>query len=297
MGGGNGEQVSNEPWSGQQPHLQNLMGDAQALYQSGVGQNLYPGNQVAPFAPQTQMGFDMLMNRAGGTVGQEMMGGYLGQSMANNGTPQMAATSQGAFLGSNPYLDQVYDKGAGQIMDQYQQEIMPGLNATFGGAGRANSGMHQLYAGEAAGEAMDSLGNLSASIYAPAYEAERDRMMQASSGLNQQAMGAAGLMPTYDQMQRGNIQDVLSVGGALENQSQRMIDANMNQWNFNEQAPWMALGNYGNAIYGLPGAYGQTSTSGGPDPRVAGALGGAAAGSSFGPYGAAIGGALGYFMA
>lgn len=275
MGGGGGQEVDNDPWGGQQPYLHDLFNQAHSLYGSGVGQQYYPGNTVAPFSDPTQMGFDMLMNRAGGTPGQGAMGGYLGNSLMSSGTDPLMATAYGGFLGSNPYLDSVYDRGASQITDSFNQEIMPGLNATFGGGGRADSGLHQLYAGEAAGEAQDALGNLAASIYAPAYESERDRMMGAAGDLSQQALGAAGLMPTYDQMQRTNIQDVLNVGGALEDQSQRLIDADMARWNFGQQSPWQALGQYGNIVQGMPSGYGTTTTDPGSGSRIAGGVGGA----------------------
>lgn len=282
MGGGGGNEVSNDPWKGQEPYLRDMFGEAQALYGAGVGQQYYPGQTVAPFSDPTQMGFDMLMGRAGGTPGQGVMGGYLGQSLMNSGTDPLAMTAYGGFLGSNPYLDSVYNKGAQQITDSFNQEIMPGLNATFGGGGRADSGLHQLYAGEAAGEATDALGNLAASIYAPAYESERDRMVGAAGDLSQQAMTAAGLMPSYDQLMRTNIQDVLNVGGALEDQSQRLIDADMARWNFGQQAPWDALGRYSGIVNSLPGGYGTQTTDPSSGSRLAGGVGGAMAGYGLG---------------
>lgn len=293
MGGGGGSETNSDPWSGQQPYLNNMYVNADALYGSGVGQSYYPGNTVSPFAPQTQMGFDALMARGAGTPQQWQMGDYLNQSMANTGVGQQAMTAGGGFLGSNPFLDSVYNTGAKKITDSFNQEIMPGLNSTFGGGGRTGSGMHQLYAGEAAGEAQDALGNLAAGIYAPAYESERNRMVDAASGLNQQAFQSASLTPMFNDMGRANIQDVLSVGGAVENQAQNLIGADMNRYNFGQQAPWDMLMNYSNIVNGLPGSYGTAQTQTEPNPW-AGAVGGGMAGSSFGPYGAAIGAGLGY---
>ncbi len=103
-------------------------------------------------------------------------------------------------------------------------------------------------------------------------------MVGAAGDLSQQAMTAAGMMPAFDQMQRTNIQDVLNVGGALEDQSQRLIDADMARWNFGQQAPWQALGQYGNIVHGMPGGYGTQTTNPGSGNRLAGGVGGAMAG-------------------
>lgn len=249
------------------------------MFQEGVGMNYYPGQTVAPFSDPTMAGFNMLQGRAGGTPQQAHMGGYIGNSMANNATDALSATAYGGFLGGNPYLDSLYDKGAQDITDRFNNEMLPGLNATFGAGSRSGSRIQSEMMGDLAGETMGALGGLHSSIYAPAYESERDRMMQAAGGLSDQAIRAAALTPGYDQMGRQNITDLLNVGGAMEDQTQRLMDAEREKFEFGQQAPWETLGNYANVAYGLPGGYGTQTTEQGSGSRLAGGIGGAMAGA------------------
>jgi hypothetical protein len=109
------------------------------------------------------------------------------------GANQLAATAQGNFLGSNPYLDQVYDTAAGRAGEQFQENVMPGINATFGQGGRTGGGIHQEMMGNATRQFGRDLQGLAGDIYAPAYESERDRMVQAGQGGANVGLGAGGL--------------------------------------------------------------------------------------------------------
>ena len=41
--------VKQDPWSGQQPYLQDIFSQASSIYNSGVGSQYYPGSTVVPF--------------------------------------------------------------------------------------------------------------------------------------------------------------------------------------------------------------------------------------------------------
>ena len=281
MGGSSGgtTEVDNDPWRGQQPYIKDVMQQGQHLYEKGIGQQYYPGSLVAPFSDPTMLGFDALMARGAGTPGQYGMGDYLTHSMANPGTDPLAFTAYGGFLNSNPYLDAVYGKGAADITSRFTDEVLPGINATFGAGQRYSSELQNDLIADAAGETMDALGGLYGGIYAPAYEAERGRMMDAAGGLSNQAFQAASLYPSFDTMQRQNITDVLNVGGSMEDQTQRLMDAEKAKFDFYQMAPWQALNNYSNIAYGLPGGYGTQTTDVGSGSRIAGGIGGAMAGA------------------
>lgn len=560
--GGSRNQTStttSDPWKGQQPYLTDLFQQGQSLFQQGP-QQYYPGQTVAPFSPQTQMGMDLMTQRAlGGSPQQDAFGQYLqgqlgqqnldpnsiygpamqaaggigqGQNLMNQagqaafgmgqpngmvgsaagalggslgygglgeagryaGTPamgalpasqqyvqdtlaaspsfgdfasqiqqfapggferanaerlaqqfgasqaatgQLAGTAGGQFLGSNPYLDQMFNKAAGRAGEAFNEQTMPALAAQFGSAGRTGSGLHQQMGENAARQFGRDLQGMAADIYAPAYESERGRQIQAAGalggldlqgqglglqqgqsnqsaalqaalanqaaglqgqGLNMQGLnlagnlyggeqqrrlGAAGLggdlfsaynqadlgrlglgsdlylgdrglgqqaaqalgqlglgqgnlglgglntalgagqglgqlgigglgamgdlygniaqnqfragslMPSYNDMQYGDIQRLMGVGGMVEDQAQRMMGANQDRWNFGQNAPWQNLQNYANVIYGLPGGYGtQTATQPGGS-RLQGALGGAMSGAALGPWGMLGGAVLG----
>ena len=242
MGGG-GSQTStqkSEPWSGQQPYLKDIYGEGQNLYQQGPLE-YYPGETVAPFSPQSQMGMDLMTQRAlsgspmeqpfgnylQGTLGQQNlnpqamfghmgsaadilggMTGYggLGESRNYAGDPRMGAlpasenfaqfgmntgavganqlanTAAGGYLGSNPYLDQMFDTASSRAGEAFNEQTMPGIAAMFGSGGRTGSGIQQETVQNATRQFGRDLQGMAADIYAPAYEAERDRMTQAAQG-------------------------------------------------------------------------------------------------------------------
>ena len=301
------------------------------------------------------------------------------------GNQQLAQTAGGGFLGSNPHLDQMFDVASGRAGEAFNEQTMPAIAAQFGSAGRTGGGIHQQMAGNAQRQFGRDLQGMASDIYAPAYESERDRMIQAAGagsqaglgagqlgvdtfgqfnqadlgrrglassqylgerGLGQQGAGmwgdlglgqgnlslggyglagqmgqgmgglgmqglgsmqdlygninqnqyrASTMMPAFNDMQYGDIQQLMNVGSMFQNQDQNYMNANQNAWNFGQSAPWQNLNNYANAIYGLPGGYGtQTQTTPGGSP-LAGAAGGAMAGASMGPWGALAGGVLGAF--
>lgn len=172
-------------------------------------------------------------------------------------TGMLSQTVGGEFMGANPYMQDAVARA--------QQGALSGINATFGGAGRTGGGIHQQSVAE-------GLGNVAASMYAPAYEAERSRMLQAS-----------GMLP-------GQIASQVGLGGVMEAKDLEQ-----------QLAPYTQLQRYGQLI-SMPA--GGTSTSTGDMPgrgAGAGALGGALSGgaiganigSGFGGWGALIGGGLG----
>ena len=532
-GGGSQDQTTRtEPWSGQQPYLRDIFGQAQQLYGQGP-QQYFPGQTVAPFSPQQQLAMDLqtqmalggdpnlqaaqqwgmgqmgmpqmdprqiaqfgtgmqqqgadFLQQAGGAgpgfgeaagmfgVGSDiglpgaaqfaggvtspytgaLMGssgyGGLGEASQFFGQPeagalpaaqqfagsmmqqpgqtidpaaaaQLGQTAGGGFLGSNPYLDQLYETGAGRIQEQFEEQVLPGLAAQFGAAGRTGSGAQALATGRAAGDVAGELAGLYGDIYAPAYEAERGRQIQAATGLGelgigtgqlglgagglagelygaqagaeaqrlgqaadyalgerglgQQAMQAAGqlglgggelasqlygtgvgaelgrlgmagdiygggldrqlqaglglgqigaqgmggltdlfgqigqqgfraasLQPGMSAQRYSDIDRLMQVGAITQEQAQNLINADIERFNFGQQAPFANLGQYANIIQGLPAGYGTTTASGPERSRFQGALGGAMTGASLGSVipglgtgiGAGIGGLLGLF--
>lgn len=295
-GGGGGETQNMDPWSGQQPYLQDLFSQASGLFGSGIGQNYYPGQTVADFSPYSMQGMDMLMQRGmQGSSQQDAMGQYIGRGMGAYDPRQLQATAGGAYLGSNPYLDSMFNTAASRVNENFNENIMPGMAAQFGSAGRTGSDAQALMMGRAAGENQDAISQLAANIYGPAYESERGRQIEASGMLGDQAFRAGTLAPQFRDMQYGDIEQLMRVGGMTEDQSQRYIDAERQRFDFYQQAPWQALGQYGNIVQGMPSGYGTQTTSGSQGSPWAGAAGGAMTGYQMaGPWGAAAGGLLGF---
>lgn len=154
---------------------------------------------------------------------------------------------------ANPYLKATFDNAAMATQGQ--------LASQFAGSGRNVEQSQGLRA--------QQLNDLATSIYGGNYANERN--------LTQQALGYA--QPLGNQSY-ADIAALNQSGGYQQNQQQQVLDA-----------PATALDQYLARVRGTD--YGSTQTQKNPSNPVGGALGGAAAGSVFGPYGALIGGGLG----
>ena len=65
-GGSKGTQTTiqqSDPWSKQQPHLETIFAEAQRLYQQ-PGPHYFPGETIAPFAPETELALGAQAARA-----------------------------------------------------------------------------------------------------------------------------------------------------------------------------------------------------------------------------------------
>lgn len=141
--------VTQSPPAWQLPYLQQGLQQANDLYQNG-------GTPVVPFSPYSEQAIQGTAQRA------------------QNGSPVVGAANdyitkslQGGFLGSNPYLDQTFNRAAMATQGQ--------LASQFAGAGR-NIDASQ-------GNRSQQLNDLATQIYGGAYGQERQ--------LQQQSVGSA----------------------------------------------------------------------------------------------------------
>ena len=332
---------STTPWSGIQPYLTQGYGQASGLLQGGVGYNPYPGATQAGLDPLQQQGMGMLQraalnpNSAGNAAATSLQGilqggaytpSYLGGAMAQNnaGVPgiqaamagpeaqQMQQTAMGNYLGGNSALNDVYNTAARKATETYQQATMPGIRAGAQGAGMGASSRNALAQGQATGMYGQGLQDLAGQIYAPAYENERNRMLQAAQAGQAGQYQGAGMLQSG---QENNLQRLLSganlqsqnnqfntnaqlqaaqmapgasswganqlmgLGAINQGQNQNELNAMQNYWNQYQQAPWNRLGAYSGQLGG--GTGGQTSQTTNPGGGgILGGLGGAATGGA-----------------
>lgn len=302
---------------------QNIINAGGALYNQGTP-DYYPNSTVVPFSNQTQAGLDYLQNHA--MQGAQGYGAALGASDRalsgfNPGMPFAANAAMGGLnnqnLGglqqfgsaNNPFLRGLFDQGAQQVGDA--------VNAQFAQAGRFSSGAHQ-------GVMQRGMNDLYNSIYAPAYEQERNRGLQAAGQLagygdanaNRQLQGAdlmsgiwsqgnadaarqQALLPglfSYGQMPG---QALLDIGGMYEGQAGQYLDDDRARYDYAANGAWDQLARYSQIVSGMPDFSGssQTSPRQGPN-RTMSAMGGAASGAAMGTqimpgWGTAIGAVLG----
>ncbi len=260
---------SSEPWSVQKQAL--IPGFEGALDYLNTPKQFFPNDSTVPFSNQSEQALGMLENRAtaGSPVTQAAQG-------------QIQNTINGDYLNAgNPAFQ--------GMLDQVGQQIRPNIDATFAGANRNGSGLHQkAYA--------DAMADAGTRMAYQNYGDERGRQMQASS-----------MAPGMAQQDYADIGQLMNAGGIREQKAGEQLADSMNRFDFGQNEFGGRLANYMGLVGG--GQYGGTKTSEQPiyNNTGAGLLGGGLAGaqiagSIFGkdsPWatgiGAGIGGLLGGF--
>ena len=79
---------------------------------------------------------------------------------------------------NNPFLRRQVQQAQQGVTQNFQDEIMPALNAVFANAGGVGGGQHQLLARDQANDARDAMSNIATQLYGNAYEGEQNRATQ-----------------------------------------------------------------------------------------------------------------------
>jgi hypothetical protein len=301
----------------------NVMNRGNAIMNQGAPA-YYPGNTVVPFANQTQQGLNSLEQHA--QQGAPNLGAANNSaSRALSGfNPAQGAAMGAAFGGlnnqqtgglqqfgggTNPALDSLWNQGAEKITNAVNGNMM---QAGRFGANAAHTGA-----------LTQGLGDLWGQVYAPAYEAERNRGLQAATTMagvgaddrnrqlqgidlsgalwsqgNQDAARQQALLPSLFSYGQQPGQAMLDIGGMYEGQAQNYMNEDRARYDYNANAPRDTLSWYSGLMSGLPDFSQTTQTTQGPGTNrtmsgLGGAMAGAQMGSMFGPWGTAIGGGLG----
>jgi hypothetical protein len=195
MSGGGGSDTtvqSNEPWNAQQGPLKNIYKQAGQLYNAG---DLGALGSQSPYTTQAQQ-----------MTAQRAMGG--GYGLTDQAAGQLGGTIGGDFLSqNNPYLQDAIKYGQQPVIDQWNEQIAPGIDASFamgGGAGALGSGAYAA----ARNRGEDTLArNLSGAATQAAYQNygdERTRQQQAialAPGMEQAGYFNAGQLGQVGAMQ------------------------------------------------------------------------------------------------
>ena len=311
-GGGSGSTTTvqkSDPWSGQQPYLSQVFGNAAGTFNNFSGN---PSSSVAGFTPMQQQAMGITQNVANNTDFQS--GTNVNNAAANyttnlengaylNANPGSAAFSNfanGSML-NNPYQSAALNSANDAITRAYQTATAPQTASAFEGSGRYGSGAYNQAVGQNEQNLATQLGNTDASMLSNLYQQNMGNMLTGAQGLSQNYNAAA------QQQLQGSFnapQIVNSINGAATN----LYNMGGNQQALQQSqinAPWQLLNNYSNLIQGQYG--GQASVT---QPyytnQAAGAMGGAMGGAALGAMlsngsgwgsglGAAAGGMMGAF--
>lgn len=243
----------------------------------------YAGQRTAGFTPNELAGQNMVANLATGE----------GQSAANAALGGLNFLTSGDVLNpnTNPGLAGAIQAGTDPIRQEFLTSVMPQIRSnnimsnTFGGS---EQGELTNLAGEAM---MRQIGNTTANIVNPAYQAGLDAMTR-----------GIGLMPSTLQGAMTPGMALSGVGAQQREMQQARINDEMQKYLERRYGNLMLAKDIAGTAFGMPGATGITTASGQQGPgmgqqMMGGALSGAAMGGMTGnPYMMAGGAGLGLLM-
>lgn len=176
------------------------------LFGGGGTQTVTQESKNRPWYPQGQYllgGFSQAANLANDPSQADYIGmtptaqaGYQGMvndaqnpnSALNTAIGGLRDTAGGNFLSTgNPYYADAYRAATQPMIDQFNTQIAPGVDATFSGAGRYGSGLYAQSRNSAEDTLTRGLGDVSATMGYQNYNDERGRMTQAQALLPQVA--------------------------------------------------------------------------------------------------------------
>ena len=272
MSGGGGSTVQKaEPSDIQAPYLSNMYSAAQQLYDAGPMQ-FFPNRLTAlPSAEQLQ-GEDLARLTA--------LGGQ--STIAGAAIPAAQFQLAGpANLMNNPYLAGATEAALRPLFTQ-TQGLLQQARRDATGAGQLGSDRQAILEGNVIGNYLQRAGDVTAQMYGQAYQ---DALKTQTAALSQ--------LPTVMSSVMAPSQSLMQLGGLETQRAQQAINDARARFEFEQQAPQVALQNYANIVGTnmLPGT--QTTTAGDPLLDPAGALVGGASGYALGAKIGAIGGVPG----
>jgi hypothetical protein len=229
MSGGSTTQTKTDanaaPWKPSQPYLQNAMGEADALFNAGVGSQVNTTSQVVPFSQQTMQSMNNMQNLAGQQQGnlQKPLNQYAGMMDILN------PIAQGDFS-----KDSTFNQTLGAAQDAARSSV----DLSASGMGRYGGGQHQATMAKSIGDLTN--------------QAMLDRQNWALGGM--QSLGNS-MGQAYQTANAGN-QSLAQIGGNYEQLYGNQLQDQMRIFNETQQKPWDALAQY-NAIMSGSGQLGK----------------------------------------
>ena len=280
------------------PYLETGLQRAQELFLTGPQPTFFPGQTYV--SPSEQTLEALRQQEAAATAAQPTLQAAQQAYQASLG--QIGQTAAGGFLGGSPYREALIQAATRPLVQQYSQEVVPGIASGFSRAGRYGSGAMEQAQARAAEAFGRSLGDITAGITAQDYARERGLQQQAQ--VQQAALAQAA--PSFFQMGFLPAQALGQVGAAREAIAAQPLQEQMARFTFGQQLPRESLMSFLSSVYGSPlKAYGSQTIPQAQTNPLGAALGGAGLGylggqlltSQFGAnaplYGAGIGAALG----
>lgn len=249
MGGSNKttQSTNSTPWAEQQPALKKGLAGAQNLYDAGIGQQVYQGSTVIPFASQTTQGFNAVQRNANDNMNGRGLSGHY-QGIINNGgftNDQMGAMDQMKQAAGGYQNDATYQRYRQDTLD----DVSNSVNEAMSAAGRYGSAAHT-------GALTDQIASAGAQMDMQ----QLNRQDAANQNIaNYGQMGINNLSTAYSGMGQP-AQDLMQVGSAYEDLATRYKNDELRKFNEAQYKPWENLGRL-NAVATGAGNYGSSITT------------------------------------
>ena len=243
-GGGGGQQPqqstqvtksSNEPPAFIQPYLQAGIQDLTSLYNNQkTAPEYYPKNTVAPQSEYTKQAIAGLVD-----FGRD------GSPYIGAGSGMLTDTLNGKYLDptSNPQYLKAIEASHKPFIEQFTNQIMPGITSTFAGAGRDGSGLHRAMVDQAVGTLGRTISDADAKAGADYFTRARDQQIK-----------AAGLIPQMAQTDLAKINATGEAGDITNAYDQAKINEDIARYNYDNNKQWDYIARYlGIVNGGYPG--------------------------------------------
>lgn len=234
--------TTNAPPAWAAPLFSQSASEAQKLYNSGAGGNVYQGDTTAGLGSTTQAGLSGVQNAVSGLPSTSSSASNLGEMASGN-----------YLKNGNPYFESALSGQLQSTADQVQSQ--------FSGSGRYGSGANT-------GVLANKLGNIRASALSNQYNQDTQNMLTANGQID------SANSNLFQNQLAGN-QAVVGAGQLQDASKQAELDAAQSKFLAEDNQDWTRLGLLQAAASGSAGNYGTSSqvSSGGPSPLI-GAIGG-----------------------
>ena len=196
-------------------------GNFQQLYnQAGAGVPSIYG-QIAGGSGAIPTSFlSGLINQANQQPAAGLYSQVAGGGFQNVALPATAQTAAGGFLQGSPYQQQMIQAATRPLVQQFSEQVIPGISSQFSAAGRYGSGAMQRAQGQATESFGRALGDVTAGIVGQDYA--RERAFQESAigqlaGLSQQDL--ANRLAAAGQLQAGQQSAIAQQAGIFGQQA------------------------------------------------------------------------------
>lgn len=222
------------------PYITYGLNEAKGLYQSDSPQ-YYGGQTYVGASDPTKTALQAAQNRA-----------MAGNPLLTQAQGQQGDVVSGQYLQNNPYFNQAL-AGASQGATQVYNDAIAKAQGSASMAGRYGSNVSADLQNRAANTLASTLANKYGELAYQNYGNER---------AIQEA--AAARAPSLAEADYGDINKLLQVGQSQEDYAKTALQADIDRFNFEQNAPYAKLQTYLSSVYGAPqGSVSTTQQSGG----------------------------------